>query len=191
MQAPSCKEAHFFDNEAHDWLAPNYELLHDLYPPPDGRMRFEATPISIYWPEAIPRIAAYNSAAKIIVILRDPVERAFSHWRMTRHRGEESLTFSAAIREGRERMNGRPHRLYSYVERGFYAEQLQRLAMHFPQSQVLQLSSERMRFHQQETLVRVGEFLGIQPPASLPVSFEGQSGDMLTADRDYLEALYS
>ena len=76
------KETHFFDDDERDWARPDYAPYHALFDAPDGRLRGEATPIYLYWPKVLERICAYNPAMKLIVVLRDPVERAWSHWRM-------------------------------------------------------------------------------------------------------------
>src|SRR5688572_4249341 len=76
------KELHFFDDEAQDWSAPDYGAYNARFSDPAGRPCGEATPIYTYWPNSLERIAAYNPAMKLVVMLRDPVERAWSHWRM-------------------------------------------------------------------------------------------------------------
>ena len=55
---------------------------HARFPAPDGRLRGEATPIYLYWPNSLERIATYNPAMKLIVLLREPVSRAWSHWKI-------------------------------------------------------------------------------------------------------------
>ena len=52
----------------------------------------EATPISLYWDPAAERIWRYNSAMRLIVILRNPIERAYSHWAMEHRRGNDPLS---------------------------------------------------------------------------------------------------
>ena len=87
---PDVKEVHFFDDETIDWSAPDYGPYHARFDWSDPTLiRGEATPIYIYWPRSLERLAAYNPAAKIILMLRDPVERAWSHWRMETSRGVE------------------------------------------------------------------------------------------------------
>ena len=54
------KEVHFFDDEDQDWAAPDYGAYHAHFAAPDGRQRGEATPIYLYWPGSLERIAAYN-----------------------------------------------------------------------------------------------------------------------------------
>lgn len=159
------KEPHFFDNEALDWAAPDYELLHRFYDRAQGaRLRGEATPIYTYWPRALERLQAYNSSAKLIIGLRHPAWRAFSHWRMEVSRSADTLDFSAAIRGGRGRVANAPgsvHRVFSYVERGFYAAQIQRIFELFPRQQVALHRTDQLWRHPQATLARVLDFLDL------------------------------
>ena len=73
------KEVHFFDDEGSIGLAPRYGQYHRNFPRwRQGQVRGEATPIYIYWPEALERIRAYNPDIKLILLLRDPIERTYS-----------------------------------------------------------------------------------------------------------------
>ena len=101
---PGTKELHFFDCEAQDWDAPDYAAYHERFPNPAGRPCGEATPIYSYWPNSLERIATYNPAMRLILVLRDPVQRAWSHWRMEYARGPETEPFAWCIREGRQRL---------------------------------------------------------------------------------------
>lgn len=161
------KEAHFFDDETRDWTRPDYADYHAAFAPFDGRLRGEATPIYLYWPNSLERIAAYNPAMKLIVMLRDPVQRAWSHWKMEYARGVESQPFAWCVREGRLRLfDAEPwgfHREFSYVERGFYGEQMARLLEFFPREQVLALRSDDLRAEPAATVARVRGFLGLGP----------------------------
>lgn len=163
------KEVHFFDDETQDWAAPDYAAYHARFAPFDGRPRGEATPIYLYWRASLERIAAYNPAMKLIVVLRDPVERAWSHWKMEYARGVEARPFAWCIREGRARMaEGTPypgfHRVYSYVERGFYGRQLARLLTLFPREQLLLLASDTLKQDPTGTMGRICSFLNVAPP---------------------------
>ncbi|RAK57875.1 sulfotransferase domain-containing protein [Phenylobacterium deserti] len=167
------KEVHFFDDEARAWERPDYTDYHAQFPPYDGRPRGEATPIYLYWPSSLERIRAYNPAAKLIVLLRDPVQRAWSHWRMEYARGAETEPFAWCIRDGRQRLFASApwghHREFSYVERGFYAEQLERLFSLFPREQVLIRQSEQLRSDPASILGDVRRFLGLrEAPAPQP-----------------------
>jgi len=175
LELPAVKEAHFFDDEEKaDWAAPDYAPYHALFRDPD-RLWGEATPIYFYWPNALERIRAYNPAIKLILLFRDPVERAWSHWKMEYARGKETQPFGWCIREGRARMaDALPypgfHRVYSYVERGFYGRQLAHALALFPREQLLLLGSEELRRDPTGTIGAVCAFLGVEPPAgpSLP-----------------------
>jgi hypothetical protein len=190
-QALACsqvKEVHFFDDEAQAWPTPDYDAYHANFPPFDGRPRLEATPIYLYWPNSLERIAAYNPAMRLIVMLRDPVERAWSHWKMEYARGAEARPFAWCIREGRQRLfEAEPwgfHREQSYVERGFYGEQMTRLLGLFPTGQVLVQSAEELRANPGQVFARVQNFLGL-PAAAAPAPREANVG----RDMDYGSAL--
>lgn len=169
LSPPSRQEIHFFDEEDRDWIAPDYSAIDSLYAAEaDDRLRFDVTPIYVFWPPSIPRIRAYNPAAKLIFLFRDPLERAFSQWCMEYARGHEKLPFHRAIREGRNRLAGLPpfapdRRLYSYIERGFYGDQVRRVLTHFPREQLLFLRTQDLRDNHIETLARISSFLEIAP----------------------------
>jgi hypothetical protein len=167
------KEVHFFDDERIDWGRPDYRAYHAQFPDADGRPCGEATPIYIYWRSALERICAYNPAMRLIVSLRDPVERAWSHWRMEYARGAEREPFGWCIRQGRQRLfAGEPwgwHREFSYVERGFYGEQLEHLFGLVPREQVLVIRAEDLRAEPAQTLAKARSFLGLaEAPAPAP-----------------------
>lgn len=195
------KEVHFFDDDARDWSVPDYGDYHAQFADPAGRPCGEATPIYSYWPGALERIAAYNPAMRLILMLRDPVQRAWSHWRMEYARGVERAPFDWCIRQGRQRLFGAEpwghHREFSYVERGFYAEQVERLFGLFPREQVLVLSSEKLRAEPAETLGAVRAFLGLTA-ASPPAPRESHVGretdypsELTAEDAAYLRAVYA
>ncbi|WP_442678977.1 sulfotransferase family protein [Sphingomonas sp. ASY06-1R] len=171
LELPTIKEAHFFDDEeAVDWRAPNYGAYHRLFSDP-ARLWGEATPIYLYWPNALERIHAYNPAMKLIFIFRDPVQRAWSHWKMEYARGKETEPFGWCIREGRARMaSAEPypgfHRVFSYVERGFYGRQLARAFSLFPRDQILLLSSSELDRDPTAVIRAICNFLEIPAPAA-------------------------
>jgi hypothetical protein len=195
------KEVHFFDDEAQDWSAPDWAAYHAQFAPFDGRPRGEATPIYLYWPGSLERIHGYNPAMKLIVVLRDPVQRAWSHWRMEYARGAETKPFAWCVREGRQRLfDAEPwgfHREYSYVERGFYGEQYERLFGLFPKDQVLTLTSDALRADPAAALAAVRSFLGLaQGPApthrEVHVGREMDYGaELTTEDVAWLREVYA
>ena len=159
------KEIHFFDDETLDWSNPDYRCLRDNFPTGERRLKGEATPIYSYWPKSLERIRNHNPRAKIIILLRHPSFRAHSHWRMETLRGNETLSFDQAIsQEGRARVREAPggvHRVFSYVERGLYRNQIERLLSLFQRDQVLFLRTDALWLRPDSTIAAVESFLGI------------------------------
>jgi hypothetical protein len=193
------KEVHFFDDETVNWAAPDYASYHAQFDWGREAIRGEATPIYLYWPRSLERIATYNPDIRLIVMLRDPVERAWSHWRMETSRGAESRTFSWCIRHGRARLFEHApwgvHREFSYVERGFYGEQIARLFSIFPREQVLILTNDALRRTPNEALGEVSQFLGA--PAGAAVAHRdvhvGQDigSELASNDAEFLREIYA
>jgi Sulfotransferase domain len=157
------KEAHFFDNDAHfrPGQRPDYAAYHRHFTPGlNTRLLGDATPIYLYWESVPARVAAYNPRMKWVLLLRQPVERAYSHWNMLHQGGEEPLSFAEAVAHEPGRRKSLPG-LYSYLDRGFYARQLRRLFAVVPRRQVLVLRSEELRRDHDTTLQRVFQFLGV------------------------------
>ncbi len=160
------KEVHFFDIEENFQSGPvDYSRYHAFFDPkPSHKLVGETTPIYMYWHDAPRRIWQYNPGIKLIAILRNPVERAYSHWNMQRTRNKDSLSFWEAIQNESLRCREAlpyQHRVFSYVDRGFYTEQLRRLWAYFTKQQVLILRNENLQVKPLETLQEVCDFLGI------------------------------
>ena len=99
IQMAKRKEAHFFDVENNFVSRVDYSKYHALFEDDCGRTRKgEATPIYMYWYEAPKRIWEYNPNMKLMAVLRNPIDRAFSHWNMERDKNTDNLPFSEAIR---------------------------------------------------------------------------------------------
>jgi hypothetical protein len=167
LSPPCRKEVHFFDDENSDWANPDYLTLDSYFMKEDGeRQRFDVTPIYCFWPPSMERIRAYNPAAKLIFLFRDPFERAWSQWQMEYARSDETLPFAVAIREGRRRLDAVPllareRRIYSYIERGFYAEQVLRVQSYFARDQLLFVRSQDLYCDHVGTLKHIANFLSI------------------------------
>lgn len=192
------KELHYFDDETRDWASGDYGDLPALLGDGPG-MPFDCTPIYGFWGPALARIRAYNPVARLIFLYRDPLERAWSHWRMEVARGAEWLPFAEAIRAGRARMGddslSPARRVFSYVERGFYGAQLARALALFPREQMLLLRLQDLGADQAGTLDRVARFLGVAPFAPMAPCHEHraplrdwQGGAPTAADREWLMA---
>ena len=159
------KELHFFDREENFRREPDYKKYHaNFSPSAKHRVIGEATPIYMYWNAAPYRIWKYNPAMKWILVLRNPVERAFSAWNMERKRNAENLSFEQAVAQEEERCRSAlplQHRVYSYLDRGFYTPQIRRLFNTFGRDSCLVLLNEDLRRDHGTTLRSVFEFLGV------------------------------
>jgi hypothetical protein len=192
------KEIHFFDsNDRFRHAEPDYDAYHGFFPEPrDNVIYGEATPAYVYWAEAVPRIWQYHPGMKLIVLLRDPAERAWSNWRMENQRGRDPWTFSMAIREERDRsMEVLPaqHRVFSYLDRGFYSEQIRRIFRFFRPGQVLFLKSEDLFAEPAPSLRKVFQFLEVEetPVTGNLILNQGCAlGEMDGADRKYLRDIF-
>jgi len=165
----SRKEVHFFDDDARfvRGRTPDYAGYERFFADaPAHAVAGEATPVYMYWHAAPARIHAYNPAMKLIVVLRNPITRAYSHWNMEHTRGADRLSFWRALQMERLRCRTAwpaQHRVYSYVDRGFYSQQLIRVWQTIPRAQTLVIRHERLKADPQAVLDEVCAFLGVEP----------------------------
>jgi Sulfotransferase domain len=162
------KELHFFDRNRYFKTEPvNYFHYHRAFDPrPPQRLLGEVTPSYMYVAAAVERIARYNPAMRLLVVLRNPITRAYSHWNMIRAQGYDPLPFSEALRAEPERVQTSSPMLalqLAYVDRGFYTRQLERLWRFFPREQTIVFKTEELQHRPQDVLARVASFLGIAP----------------------------
>jgi len=179
VAAPQTKEIHFFDEHwarGVAWYRAHFPWL-ALTLSGGPLITGEATPYYLYHPAAPGRVSQVLPRVRTIALLRNPVDRAYSHWQMKRRLGQEELSFEAAVARERERLEEgvaapsrdarRRHRRYSYIERGRYLEQLTRWWEAMPRERLLVLQSERLYDEPAPTFERVQDFLGLrhwQPP---------------------------
>jgi hypothetical protein len=176
---PLGKGAHFFDTNycrGEDWYRGHFptRLLRAHGRPGGPRLTGEGSPYYVFHPDVPRRVAQLLPAAKLIVMLRDPVKRAWSQYWHEVARGFESLPFEEALGQESARLAGEEQRLlsepgyrslehqhHSYLARGRYAEQLERWLEHFPSEQLLVVSSERFFAAPEPEYHRVLRFLGL------------------------------
>lgn len=168
LQLASTKEVHFFDTD--DFFSdpqPDYAWYHSHFNNTSSTtLSGESTPIYMYWQAAAERIYRYNPSMKIILLLRNPIDRAYSHWNMELQRNAENLSFYEALVSESSRCassDGKQHRVYSYVDRGFYTRQIARLCSYFPDSNIHITKSEFLLHQPRECLHAICSFLGIAP----------------------------
>jgi len=136
----------------------------------------EASPYYLFHPSAAERVHDILPAAKLVVLLRDPVDRAFSHYWERINAGTETLGFEQALEAEPERLAGEVERIladpgyysvahdyYSYLARGRYLEQLRPWIERFGRDSCLILRSEDFYANVGDTYGRVLGFLGLPP----------------------------
>jgi hypothetical protein len=174
---PAVKEPKFFLSEGpprrtggpgdvqtyqeHVWRRADYEEL--FAPAPAGTLRGEATPFYLYDRASHYRISKIIPNARIILLLRDPVDRAHSNWTHLWADGLESEAdfLTACLREPERKAAGWAD-FWHYVGLGRYGEQVQHLLRVFPREQILFLRYRDLRDNPTATLDRICEFLGVR-----------------------------
>lgn len=166
------KELHFFDLERQwkkglEWYAGNF------HPGPEHVHVGEATPLYMYDPVGRARMIETLPGIKIMVVLRDPVRRAFSHYWHERRRGRETLeTFEEAIDAEPERLvsGDRRHiRWHAYVDRGRYIEQLRVLERAYGRENLHVMMLDDLASDPVTTMAGPLEFLGLDPAGAAQV----------------------
>jgi hypothetical protein len=169
------KEIHFFDlnfERGLRWYRAHFPAR--LF----GRRRTlhgEASPSYILHPLAPQRIRASLPGVRLIAIVRDPAERAHSHYQHNVRKGRERLPFAEALDREEERLSRgidsslagedefRRYYQFSYLLRGIYHRQLERWFERFERREMLILSSDDLRRDPAAAFGRVLEFLGLAP----------------------------
>jgi hypothetical protein len=146
------KEIHFFSRpryrEGKEWYEAHFTKCGE------GKLRGEFSTSYLYSKEAPERIKACYSDAKLIAILRNPINRAYSQYRNSIKAGE--IPESVSFEEFSERET-------SVREQGRYTEQLERYLTYFHREQLLVLIYEDIRKDPVAFMRLIYEFLGIDP----------------------------
>jgi Sulfotransferase family len=128
------------------------------------QVRGEASVSTMYYPGAVSRVREMNPEARLVCVLRDPVDRAFSAYGFMRTRGWEPCgTFEEALADEPRRMAEGWHHIWHYAAMSRYGEQLRHVLEVFPREQVLVLRHEDMTADPDAVLARVYAHLGVAP----------------------------
>jgi hypothetical protein len=183
------KELHFFDNkfaEGVGWYRrcfPKGERV-------DGQRTVtgEASPSYLFDPQVPQRMARIVPEARLIALLRNPVDRAYSHYQMELRRGKEARSFEEATEDEMTSAEGQGHSIdvpHAYLRRGLYAEQLERFSFFADRDRLLVVKSENLSTRRLEVLDRVWRFLRLPPfESTLPPRREGPPTSLWTRARD-------
>ncbi|HXE80307.1 MAG TPA: sulfotransferase domain-containing protein [Vicinamibacterales bacterium] len=157
----STKEVHYFDRQRDyglRWYTSRFRRV------ADRPVRFEATPNYMYAPVALPRMArVLPDTVRFVAILRDPVDRAYSHYWHSRRVGAITVSFEEALRlEPRYLAEGQ-RAWWSLVDRGRYLRQLQRFTEAMGRDRLLVVLFDDLLRDPAGTADRIAEFVGVEP----------------------------
>jgi len=168
------KEVHYFDYpdnfiRGHEWYEQQISPLRK-----ENKIYGEITPYYLFHPGIPRKVHRLNPKIKVIAILRDPVERAWSHYLHAKRLGYENLSFTSALKSERKRLKGNQEKLKeddlffsyhhqhnSYRNRGYYLEQLNNWYRYFDKSQIKIIEYEDFIRNQKGEMQKVFSFLGI------------------------------
>lgn len=175
--APLRKEVHYFDvnlARGEHWYRAHFGRVGE------PGLNLDSSPYYLFHPAVPRRLHALLPDAKLIVLLRDPVRRAYSHYWHERDKRRETLGFEEAIDAEAARVEAaharladgtlersREHQHFSYLARGRYAEQLERWFEVFPRQRFLILRFEDLAREPLATLDATLEFLGLPPAGTV------------------------
>jgi len=207
---PFKKEVHFFDGglsphedsfkKGKPWYYAHFPLRNRIAA---DQKTFEASPLYIFNPLAPQRIADLIPEVKIITLLRNPTERAISHYFHERRKGKEPLTIYEAFQEEERRLEpvikdgDHKNRVFihqSYKTRGLYKEQLERYFRYFSKEQILVIPSEEFFAKPDMCLKRVFEFVGVDPEYRvsnlMPRNVANNKSEVTPSVSEYLDSFF-
>ena len=202
ITGPSWKEVSYFDRHygrGEAWYRGNFPNRVRAR----GKLVGEASPSYIFHPLGPERVKALVPEARLVALVRHPVDRALSHYHHEVALGREPLRFEDALDAEEDRLRGEEERLaadpsyfsrawwsHAYKSRGRYAEQLERWLAVFPREQLLILPSEDLGGEPERTHTRVLDFLGAVPHRldAYPRVYERQYEAMSPETRERLAA---
>lgn len=177
IKRPIKKEIHYFNiyfSKGLKWYKAHFPLQSEKY------LTGEASPDYLFHPETPQRVKALNSNMKLILLMRDPIERAYSAYQMNKRMGiDPRATFEDAVQfelehqeEFKEVYNYEKHNFF-YLERGLYAKQLKNWTASFDEDQILLIKSKDFFSQTKNVLLKTYEFLNIEsklPPTLKPMN---------------------
>jgi len=191
---PRVKELQYF---THHHQRGDRWYHHQFHPLAATDLVGELTPYYLFHPFAAERIKAFAPHVRLVVLLRDPVQRLLSHYLHSKRFGFEPLPLLMALAAEPGRLAGADqilsqsggrhfaHQEQSYLARSRYEIQLERYYGLFPANQILVLRSEDLFENSVETLSRLSRFLGFKPSDSdcLTLPRLGSTGSYRLSDQ--------
>lgn len=175
---PQIKEVHYFDyqsnyNKGFDWYVNT--AFNDV--PSNSIAIGEITPNYLFGKNVFERIFDKLGRIKIFVVLRNPIERAYSQYNMLHARGIEDLTFEEAIEKEAERIerSESDYYRYSYISQGYYAEQLPNFFEKFGKQNVKVILFEDFVREREKVITDLLEFLGVKESNKVDLNLDIKS----------------
>lgn len=146
------KEKHFIDNK------PDYTIYHSMYPEDrSGKILGDKTPEYMYHEEVADRLYRYNKDFKIVILLRNPVYRAYSQYqRLIRHNLHKGKSFFELLINEPNQRRGK-----KMIARGLYVDQIKNLFSYFPKEQILIKIQDDLNTNTKSTLEEIQHFLDL------------------------------
>ena len=172
------KEIKYFDGGLHSnmdsfhkgeqWYKSYFPLFKNFR---KRNLSYEASTSYIFKPHAAERILQTIPDVKLIALLRNPTERAISHYFHNVSKGREPLSIEQALQEEETRINqavnaedyrDKNYQNFSYKKRGLYIEHIENYLKYFPRERLLIINSEDLFIKKNETLNRICHFLDVK-----------------------------
>ena len=170
------KEIHYFDwnhGKKANWYRSYFPFRHVQS---NGYITGEASPLYILLPPVAQRIYSFLPEVKLIAILRNPTDRALSHYYHAVKSGHEKMSIMEALNAEEDRTKASWDKVlsgdcsydhaiiwFTYKQRGLYLQQIQHYLQYFPREHLLIESTENLQANPDETLSRIFTFLGVEP----------------------------
>lgn len=164
---PREEEPHFFDSNRFYQKGLSFYARYFYRDALGSAVRIDATPAYFHKHRiVIPRLKRAMDSARIqpkfVILLRDPVDRAVSHYRHMVRIGKEELSFQDALLREQERMKRAPNSWYGYYMDGLYAKQLNAWFQAFDRERFLLIRQEDLKSDPESTLTRIYAFADIR-----------------------------
>jgi len=166
---PKIKETHYFTSnykKGLKWYLNLYNKRHA------NKYRCEIDPSYLFYDFAIDRILKLNKKAKFIIILRSPLERAYSHYLMSVYKGYEKLSFIDAISLEKSRISKDEYSYnnFSYLKRSQYSKQIKLLLKKTDRCLFLKFDNLFLNDHTVNNISKIYKFLDLPSPNNINFS---------------------
>jgi hypothetical protein len=187
------KEIHFFDDKSTYQKGLDWYKSHFNY---SKKMTGDKAPDVMYQSSCLELLQLVNPQVKIILFLRNPIDRAYSHWKMTRDLFKNTSSFECCVYdEIKNRWNeNKDYRLafwHHFVQRGLYYKQIKKILKYFPKDNIHIAITENIRNSMSTEYQKIYDFLNLKPHnAEYVEEFVSKSSDVIdTKSEIYIKLL--